>query len=200
MLICLSGCTLDRIAAQQVQTTGLWGELVGGETFGQTFVARSDNLYQIDLSTATFDRLNTTPVIFYLKESPVAATFIFSTTLPGPEIQNERPTSIIFPPIANSEGRSFYFQIESPEATPGNAITVYANERDQYLDGSAYRNGQVVRGDLAVTAYSRQTFRFSDILGDLRSHIAQDLVFSLFYGILILAMCAGLFFPVHRGD
>jgi hypothetical protein len=198
ILVCLSGCTLDRISAQQIQATGLWDELVVGESFGQTFVSSRDNLYRIDLSTATFDRVNTTPVIFYLKDSPEAATAIFSINIPGPQIQNERPTSIVFPPISNSEGRSFYLQIESQEASPGNAITVYANEQDQYPDGSAFRNGQIVSGDLAFSIYSLETFTFSSILHGLFSHAAQDLPFFLCYGILILVVCVGLFLPIRN--
>ena len=197
-LVSLAGCTLDQIAAQQEKATGLWDELDGGETFGQSFVSSRDNLYRIDLSTATFARTNSAPVIFHLRSSPGVSTDIFSTTVPGPEIQNERPTSILFPPLRDSRGGSYYFYLESPEAMPGNAITVYANVHDQYPDGSAYRNGQVVTGDLAFTAYSRETFAFSRVLDDFLSRVAQDLTFFLCYGILVLGLCGGLALLVLR--
>lgn len=197
VLFCLSGCTFDRIAAQQVKATGLWDELVMGETFGQSFVSSRDNLYKIELSTATFARVNSRLVIFRLKNSPQASTDIRSTTLLGQEIQNERPTPIVFGPIPDSAGKSYYFYIESPEATLGNAITVYSNDHNQYIEGSAYRNHQVVNGDLAFTAYSRETFTFSGILRNLISQAAQDLSFFLCYGSLILVVCVSLILSIR---
>jgi len=198
-LVCISGCTLDRITAQQVKATGLWEELIGGETFGQSLVAERDNLYRIDLSTATFARVNSAPVIFYLKDNPLADTAIRSITLPGPEIQNDRPTSFVFEPIPNSAGKSFYFAIESPEATPGNAITVYASEYDQYPRGDAYRNTHIVNGDLVFTAYSRESYTFSSILRGTASRVAQDVPFFIFYGALILAVMVGLALTIRKG-
>jgi hypothetical protein len=191
-LVGLSGCTLDQVAARQAQATGLWDELVGGESYGQSFVSTRDNLYRIDLGTATYARVNAAPVIFHLKSSPEASTDIVSITLPGAEIQNERPTSIEFPPLPDSRGQSYYFSIESPEGAPGDAITVYANANDQYPDGEAYRNGQAVPGDLAFTAYSRQTFTLSRLLHDFLSRAAQDVPFFVCYGVLILGVCAGI--------
>jgi hypothetical protein len=195
----LCGCTLDRIAAQQEKASGLWDELVGGETFGQSFVSAHDSLYRIDLSTATYARVNSASVIFHLRTSRDANTDIVSIALPGPEIQNERPTSIEFPPLIDSQGKSYFFYIESPEGTPGDAITVYANAQDQYTGGRAYRNGQAVSGDLAFTAYSRETFTLSGVLHDFLSRAAQDVSFFLCYGILVLGVCAGLFvIQAHR--
>ena len=173
VLVGLSGCTLDNIAARQSEAIGLWSELVGGETFGQSFVCTRDNLYRIDLGTATYARVNSGAVTFRLQSSTKASTDIVSITLPGPDIQNERPTSFVFPPLPDSRGKTFYFYIESPEAVPGDAITVYANTHDQYPDGEAYRNGQVVAGDLAFAAYSRETFTFPGLVHDFLSRAAQ---------------------------
>jgi hypothetical protein len=198
VLIGLPGCTLDRIAAQQIEATGLWDELVGDETFGQSFVCARDDLYRIDLGTATYARTNSAPVIFHLKSNPEASTDIISITLPGPEIQNERPTSIVFSPLPDSGERSYYFYVESPGAVPGNAITVYANAHDQYPDGRAYRNGKAVAGDLAFTAYSRETFTFSGVWHDFLSRAAQDVPFFVCYGILILGVCAGLLVSLRK--
>jgi len=195
---CLSGCNLDRINAQQEKATGVWEELIGEMTFGQSFISAGDNFYRIDLSTATFSRTNSAPVIFNLKDSSQANTVIVSITLSGSEIQNERPTSFVFPPITNSAGKSYYFFIESPEATPGNAITVYANQVDQYPDGNAYRNNQAIDGDLAFTAYSRGTYtvsRFFQVTGD---RMIQDVPFFIIYGTLILVVICGLLFSFPK--
>jgi len=108
------------------------------------------------------------------------------------------PFRIDFTPLPNSGGKSYYIHIESPGAKPGNAITVYANENDQYPDGSAYRNGQIVSGDLAFTAYSRETFTISSILRDWMLNASQDLPFFLCYGILILAVSSILFLSIRK--
>jgi len=197
-LASLTGCTLYQIAAQQEKATGLWGELVVGEAFGQSFVSTHDNLHRIDLATATYARTNSAAVIFHLLDDPEATRDIISITLPEPEIQNERPTSIRFPPLPDSGGRSYYFYIESPEGSPGDAITVYANAQDRYSAGTAYRNHQAVSGDLTFTAYSRETFTFSRVLDDFLSRAAQDLLFFLCYGILVLGLCVGLVFLIWR--
>ena len=78
------------------------------------------------------------------------------------------------------------------------AITVYANVHDQYSDGTAYRNGRGAAGDLAFTAYSRETYTFSAVLRDFLSRAAQDVPFFVCYGVLILSVCAGLFGSLHR--
>jgi hypothetical protein len=194
----LSGCTLDNIAAQQGQATGLWDELLGGQSFGQSFVSARNDLYRIDLGTATYARTNSAPVVFHLQTQPGESTDIISVRLPGSEIENERPTSILFSPIPDSVGKRYYFYIESPEAEPGNAITVYANTYDQYVDGSAYRNGAAVVGDLVFTAYSRETFAFSDILQAFLARVAQDVAFLVCYAILIIGACAGLLASLSR--
>ena len=188
----LTACTLDSAVARQEKATEWWDELVGETTFGQSFVSMQNGLCRIDLSTATFGRTNTAPVVFYLRDSAEASENIVSVTIPGPAIQNERPTKIEFPPLADSAGKQYYFYIESPGAVPGNAITVYANANDQYAGGTAYRNGQPVDGDLAFTAYSRQAFTLSGVLGDFFSRVSQDVPFFAVYGALIVAVCVRL--------
>lgn len=198
ILISLSGCTLDRIAAQQEKATGLWDELVAGETYGQSFVSTSDNLHRVDLSTATYARTNSAPVIFHLQSHPGASSDIYSATVPGPEIQNDRPTSFEFPRLPDSQGRSYYFYVESPEATTGNAITVYTNANDEYPDGTAYRDAEAVAGDLAFTAYGHTSYTLSGLLGGFVSRAGQDVLFFFCYGILILGACAGLLSALRR--
>ena len=199
-LASLSGCALDSVAARQGEMTGLWEELTGPMTFGQSFVSTSGNLYRIDLSTATYARTNSAPVIFHLRSSPTAGSDIYSTAVPGPEIQNDRPTSFLFPPLPDSRGRSYYFFIESPGSEAGNAITVYANENEQYAGGTAYRTGEAVPGDLAFTAYSRETFSFARVWGDFLAQAGSDLPFCLCYGLLILGACTGLAWVLCRRD
>jgi len=183
---------LDNTVAEQQGATGLWEELLDGESYGQSFVSTRDNLYRIDLGTATYARTNTAPVSLRLLTESVERTEIVSVTVPGPEVQNERPTSFIFPPQPDSAGKRYYFYIESPGATPGNAITLYANSNDQYKEGTAFRNGQAVTGDLAFTAYSQDLYTFSEIVRGFWVRFVQDRAFAVCYGLVMALMSASL--------
>jgi hypothetical protein len=155
-------------------------------------VSTRPNLYRIDLGTATYARSNTADVIFHLRADSTSQSDIVRVMVPGPEIQNERPTSIIFPPLADSQGKTYYFFIESPQATPGNAITLYGNQTDVYSEGTAYRDGQAVTGDLVFTAYSQDNYTFSDVLRDFGARVAQDVSFFTAYAILMLSVSVWL--------
>lgn len=196
----VSACRLSRVTTQQEKATGLWGELVGQETLGQSFVSAHDNLYRLDLGTATYGRTNTAEVIFHLRTSPQATTDIATVTLAGPEIQNDRPTSITFSPILNSQGRSYYFYLESPRATPGNAITVYWNENEQYTAGTAYRNGQPVHGDLAFTAYNQETYDLKSVWASVVQRLSHDPPFFICYGALLLVVSGLLLVLLWRAS
>lgn len=194
----LAGCTLDNTAARQDEASMLWEELVGGHTFGQTFASGRDGLYRIDLGTATYARANSAPVLFHLRSSPEAGEDLRLVTLAGAAIENERPTSFEFPPLPDSGGKSYYFYLESPEAAPGNAITVYANEQDEYAAGTAYRDGRPAEGDLAFTAYSRETYSLSCVLSGIFSRLTQDLSFCLGWGLALLIVGGALLFALRR--
>ncbi len=198
ILLSVSGCTLGNVTAQQEKADGLWDELIGGKVYGQSFVCTGNNLYRIDLGTATYARINSAPVTLHLRLDPQASADITSVTLPGSEIQNDRPTSFTFSPLPDSQGRTLYFFIESPGATSGNAITVYANSSDQYLDGTAYQDGHAMTGDLAFTAYSQETFTFTQILRDFLSGVKQDLPFFIFFALLLLLVSTSLIISLVR--
>lgn len=191
-LLVLTGCALTSVSAQQEKASGLWDELVNGQVYGQTFVAVQDNIYRIDLGTATYARTNTANVTFRLRTDPDSVTDLRTVTCRGQDIANDRPTSFIFDPIADAQGKSYYFLIESSEAVPGNAITLYAQEADLYLSGSAYRNGQPVPGDLVFTVYTQKMYTFSDLVGDFWTRLTRDKTFLIPYAVFLLLTVVGL--------
>ncbi len=191
-LLVLTGCALISVSAQQEKASGLWNELVNGQVYGQTFVAAQDNIYRVDLGTATYARINTASVTFRLRTNPDSGTDLRTVTLRGQDIANDRPTSFIFDPIPNSRGKSYYFLIESPEAVPDNAITLYAQEADLYLNGSAYRNGQPVPGDLVFTIYTQEMYTFSDLVGEFWTRLTRDKAFLIPYAVFLLLTIVGL--------
>lgn len=186
------------IDVTQESATGLAGELLDGHSFGQTFITQYDGLYRIDLYTATYDRENTHPVVFRICSFPACQgeEELLRLELPATQISNSGPTVITFPPIAGTAGHTFNFSIESPGSVPGDAITVYRNDKDVYLDGQMFIDGKPTDGDIAFIAYTREAFTAADIWNDFYSRASQDKPFFTFYcllvGFVLLALIAVL--------
>lgn len=206
MVLCLSaGCTVGGVDVEQEQASGLAGELLDGQSFGQTFTLQYDGLYRIDLYTATYARENTHPVIFRVRAFPPpneGEGDWVRLELPAAQISNSGPTVITFPPLAGVAGQTLYFSIESPGSVPGDAITVYRHDKDVYTGGQMVVDGQPVSGDLAFIAYTQETFSPADIWNDFYSRASQDKPFFTFYGallaLLLLALIVTLVWPSPR--
>lgn len=194
----LAGCTVGGVDVEQEQASGLAGELLDGRSFGQTFTPQYDGLYRIDLYTATYARENTQPVIFRICPSLAcggglgAGADLARLELPAAQISNSGPTVITFPPLPNTADRTLYFSIESPGAAPGNAITVYREEKDVYPGGQMYMDGQPTSGDIAFIAYTQETFTLADIWNDFYSRASQDRPFFTFYCSLLVLMAIAI--------
>jgi hypothetical protein len=187
------------VDVEQESATGLAGELLGGHTYGQTFTLQYDGLYRLDLYTATYARTNTQPIILRILPSPACGGGVegrgeelLRQELPAAQVSNSGPTVITFPPIAGTAGHTLGFSIESPGSTPGDAITVYRNDKDVYADGQMFVDGQPTSGDLAFIAYTQETFTPADIWNDFYLRARQDRPFWQFYclllGVLVMAL------------
>jgi len=198
ILLPLTGCAVGGVDVEQESATGLAGELLDGRSFGQTFILQFNGLYRIDLYTATYDRENTRPVIFRICSSPAcqAGKELLRLEMPAMQISNIGPTIITFPPIAGTAGHALYFSVESPGSVPGDAVTVYRNDKDIYPDGQMYIDGQPTKEDIAFIAYTRETFTAADVWNDFYSRASQDKPFFTFYclllGLLFLALMVTL--------
>jgi hypothetical protein len=198
MLLSMTGCSMGGVDVEQESATGLAGELLEGHSFGQTFTLQRNDLYRIDLYTATYARLNTHPVVFKVCASPAcqAGEELERLELPAAQISNSGPTVITFPSIAGTAGHTLYFFVESPDSVPGNAITVYRDETDIYPEGQMFVDGQPMSGDIAFIAYTRESFSAADIWNDFSSRASQDKPFFTFYGsllgVLLLALVVTL--------
>lgn len=191
MTLALSGCTLDLVTARQEKASSYWPELLAGQTYGQTFTSESAHLYRLDLATVTFERQNTCTVIFHLRTDPQAAQDLETVRINCADIQNDRPTEVIFQPLADSENRSYYFFLESPDASAGNAVSLYVRDGDAYLPGSAYQNQQPAGADLTFTAYSQEDYTIPDVVTAFIQRWTEDPLFSVVY-LLLLGLVTGV--------
>ena len=132
------------------------GELTAHRRFGQTFRASFSGLYRVDVVMATYRRQNEGPIIFHLAEG-VEGPELVTITVEASNIRDNASQRFAFDPIANSADREFYFYLKAPEASPGNAITIWQTDFDSYHSGCAYIDDQPTDGDLRFVAYYRSS-------------------------------------------
>lgn len=133
------------------------GELAGRHCIAQSFVARRDNLYRIDVLVSTCGRRNTRDVIFHLKESPLAQDDLATVRLNTSLLTDNSYAHFVFDPQPASRGKSFYFCIESPESVVGDAITLWAYNQVELSAARLYRNGRAEKGCLIFGTFYRDS-------------------------------------------
>ena len=127
------------------------GEILRGKTFGQTFVCHQPNLCRIDVLLATYCRTNTCDLTFRLQAGFPAGQELTVMTVKGANVQDNKWYTFRFPPLLDSQGRTYYFSLESANAAPGNALTTYRYSASEF--GGRYDNGQPGDGSLAFRTY-----------------------------------------------
>ncbi|HSX24417.1 MAG TPA: glycosyltransferase family 39 protein, partial [Candidatus Andersenbacteria bacterium] len=115
------------------------GELTGTTTIGQTIVAKRNNLSGIGILIATYSgRDNTHPIVLHLRDSVRAENDIRIVSVPASKFGDNQFYNFLFKPIADSQGKTYFFAIDSPESVHGNAIAIDINNQDTYAQGTAY--------------------------------------------------------------
>jgi len=140
--------------AEAVQTRdgAVVGEIVAGTVYGQTFVASRDRLAQVALRLATFARANHGTITVRLRDR-AAGDLMVERRIDVSEIADNAWHTFRFPPIASSAGRRFVIELSSPDAGPGNAVTVWYAPFDAYPDGTRLVDGHEVPGDLTLRLF-----------------------------------------------
>lgn len=137
------------------------GEIYGTVKVGQTFISEHNNLTRIDVLLATNgNELGNQDIIFHLKNKPLDPKDIVAIKINASNVFDNTYYSFDFPPIYNSEGKNFYFYIESPTSSIGNAITIWATDNDAYKNGSLYQNDFPSIDDLNFITYYENLKKF----------------------------------------
>jgi hypothetical protein len=146
------------------KANGVPGEILPGHSVGQTFVARYPNLSGIKLRVGTYIAA-TAPakatLILHLRTADQlnskSAPDLATATLPAGTPLGENPWFLFsFPPIADSQNRAYYIEVESPDGKKGNALTLFwwqpasPGVGDPYQDGAAHLDGKPQPGDLSI--------------------------------------------------
>jgi hypothetical protein len=125
------------------------GELAENMTFGQTFYSPYSNLDGIELLLATYARFNNNEIVYHLRENSSSAVDLVTLRLNASKVKDNQWHEFKFPLIIDSRDKSYYFYLESPNSTQGNAITIWYNDKDVYKNGYATINGSMINGDMA---------------------------------------------------
>lgn len=169
-------------------------EIQGDQTIGQSFVAPHDNLNRVDIRLMTYNRENSQDVIFRLFEippnsdNPLTGQEKASITFNAADVTDQTWYRFNFPPISNSAQKSYFFMLESPNSTPGDAITVSGMQRDIYQAGTAYLGNIPVTADLAfLTCYQLTVFQKLDVMAEKLTLYRPSLWGSaIFYSITLI--------------
>ena len=127
-------------------------EIVGGIMsdfkIGQKFRCRYPNLESISLIFGTYTRVNEHKLKFKLFDS-LTDDLIVEQDIDASILVDNVWFEISFKPILNSEGRYFYFYLESDSATPSNCVTLFKD--DSVLNcGEIWNDGITVDGSIAM--------------------------------------------------
>jgi hypothetical protein len=134
--------------------------LMPGTSIGQTFVSRYPNLsgLEVRVNPQYFrGRDDGAALVMHLREAPGESPDLATSTLRVTGAVEESQYQLFtFPPIAGSRDKTYYVEIESPDAAPDNApallwwIQFDLNlPTDTYPGGTAYLNGQPQQSDIA---------------------------------------------------
>lgn len=148
ILLLLIGGGSYQLISQEVYDQPM-GELSENTTFGQTFYSPYSNLDGIKLLLATYTRFNNKEIVFHLQENSSTTIDLVTLRLNASKVKDNQWHEFKFPSIIDSKHKSYYFYLESPNSTQGNAITIWYNDNDVYKNGYATRNGSMINGDMA---------------------------------------------------
>lgn len=133
-------------------------ERVGGaRTVGQSFVAPSDSLAEIELSFRPPVPDDAFPIIVHLRHGRYTTTNLRTVVTEPSDLTADGRLRAHFAPVPKSRGRPYLFIVNAPEA-PSRSLAIY-----QQVDGSIYREGNVLyidrdedrSGDLEFALFAR---------------------------------------------
>jgi len=128
----------------------------GDHEVGQTFIARSNDLFRIDLMIGTYMQTIKGDVVFRLSEISPERRIICEGAIKGPGIKDNLYQPVEFKPIRRSNGRKYELAVFSPDSTVENSVSLWMNSRDIYRDGELLIDGLLARGDLVFRAYAKR--------------------------------------------
>ena len=147
-----SGCTCSVVETDNVQERldRAAPLIAGSQTVGQTFVSHYPRLSAVELLLVVYPDDGSFPatprtLTFHLRSYPQDEADIVTLTVDTSRFEHNDPLRFSFPPLANSEDKTYYFFLEAAEE---NRTTVWRSSLDAYGEGAMYLDAQPGEGDL----------------------------------------------------
>jgi hypothetical protein len=138
----------------ELMLNGAVGPMTPGGQFGQTFTASGPNLSSVEMEIANYGKRS--PVGFvrlHLRQSVASQTDIAMATIAAAGIPDCSFVKVSFPPINESQGKSYYVFVDTQGVSQAYPITVFASRTDVYSGGELFINGVPTGRDTAFHAY-----------------------------------------------
>jgi len=157
---------------------------------GQTFIAKEDHLCQIDVMLGTYGRKNDQEVILQVWEMFPKKSLAAQNIVNAVEMRDNLFHSFKFNPVSGSEGKEYYFELQSALSTERNSICVWINKQNIYPEGEYFFCGKKAEGDLIFRTYSKKT-----IITELSRIVKNNSGIMASLGFLVLVII--LFFIIQ---
>jgi hypothetical protein len=105
-----------------------------GSSFGQTFTDRKDGLSGVSVLLGSSLYPSNGSLFFSLRTSPQSDENIATARLPISEVDHQGYYNFDFPPISDSRGKDYFFNVK----VEGAGVEIYNSEADSYFDGALY--------------------------------------------------------------
>jgi hypothetical protein len=138
---------------------GVAGELMPGYSVGQSFIARYPNLSGVEIEIGTYREVpgpSKASLVLHLRSTRGSSPELATAHIAAGQELGVNPSYLFsFPPIPDSQDKTFYLEVESPDGEHGEALTVFWFKQlpgvgsDSYQPGSALVNRGPYNADLA---------------------------------------------------
>lgn len=157
VLVLGAGDTVASVAAPpwgNAKGTERSAEVAGDTVVGQQFVAPYPGLHRIDVGLDPTLVKSSHQLTLHLKEAhPLATEDSWAVDLSTDDIRDSESYAFEFPPIRDSDGKTYHFYLESADSSPGDAITVRYDPASLLEGSSALVDGQPVDGNLQFETF-----------------------------------------------
>jgi hypothetical protein len=131
-------------------------EVTATASVSQTFRCPLDFLTRIDLRLTTHNRWNRGRLVLRLEEEREAGwRAVAESRLPAVHVEDGAWAPFRFPSLVDSGGRHYRMTLSSPDARPGNAVSVYRSDEPLEESERLCVNDQPQPGTLCFRAFCR---------------------------------------------
>ncbi len=171
---------------EHVVSSATVGEIVAGRTIAQSVQVKSSYLYGFSLRFATYGKVITSHVRVVLQDESDAV--LFDRTFNASILKDNQFYEFRFDePLSGVKNQSLRISVSSPDAVPGNALTIWSSNENSYQDGVLSMDGTVAES--------------SDISFQLfHSAIPTPLAAGVAAGLLLLFVVAFTLWPRKQAE